>query len=430
MIISFTIENWMSFRDRVSFSMVASRERKHGERVSRIDKYRTRILPIAALYGGNASGKSNFFKALEFVKKLVVDGTKVDAAISVEPFRLDSKCADLPSRFSLELLIDETIYEYSFAVSRKEVLEEKLVKITGSSETVLYNRKEGKIDFDLPEKDSFLDFVFRGTRSNQLFLTNSVSQNVEHFRPVYNWFKKNLILVTPESTFGSVEQFIMENSPISTFMNELLPQLDTGIVKLGGVTIPFDSIPYSDDFKTNILQKVKDNSVLSIYNQDTMDRFIIMRKNGKLLTKQLVSYHLTSEGNITRFEIQHESDGTQRILEILPAFSGLRSQELKLVYFIDEIDRSLHTLLTRKLLELYLANCSPENRSQLLFTTHDVLLMDQKLLRRDEMWVAERDETGASDLIAFSEYKDVRFDKDIRKSYLQGRLGGIPSLLL
>jgi len=79
---------------------------------------------------------------------------------------------------------------------------------------------------------------------------------------------------------------------------------------------------------------------------------------------------------------------------------------------------------------MYLESCSPESRSQLLFTTHDALLMDQDLLRRDEMWVAERDSSGASRIFSFSEYKDVRYDKDIMKSYLQGRLGGVPRILL
>ena len=98
------------------------------------------------------------------------------------------------------------------------------------------------------------------------------------------------------------------------------------------------------------------------------------------------------------------------------------------VYVIDEIDRSLHPLLIRQLLEEYLSNCSTETRTQLLLTTHNVMLMDQQLLRRDEMWVAERDGAGVSSLFSFSEYKDVRYDKDIRKSYLQGRMGGIPRI--
>jgi AAA15 family ATPase/GTPase len=108
----------------------------------------------------------------------------------------------------------------------------------------------------------------------------------------------------------------------------------------------------------------------------------------------------------------------------------VNSQGFKKVYVIDEVDRSLHTLLTHKLLDAYLATCSTETRTQLLLTTHDVLLMDQNLLRRDEMWVAERDASGNSSLMSFSEYKDIRYDKDIRKSYLQGRLGGIPRILL
>nr|WP_237394924.1 AAA family ATPase [Methylacidimicrobium sp. AP8] len=117
-------------------------------------------------------------------------------------------------------------------------------------------------------------------------------------------------------------------------------------------------------------------------------------------------------------------------MDLLPAFCDLCDQDSKKVYLIDEVDRSLHTLLLRRLLEAYLAGCSPRSRRQLLFTTHDVLLMDQELLRRDEMWVTERDAGGVSRLFWFSDYKGVRYDKDIRKSYLQGRLGGIPRIVV
>ena len=187
MIISFSIENWMSFRDSVSFSMIASRERQHGDRVPKIAKYRTRILPVAAIYGGNASGKTNFFKALSFIKGLVVRGTGPDSMIPVEPYRLDSGSLDKPSRFKLELLVDEIIYEFSFAVTRKAVLEEKLVQITSDSEKTLYDRQGDSPNFNSSlDKDQFLHFAFKGTRDNQLFLTNSVSQKVDIFRPVYD----------------------------------------------------------------------------------------------------------------------------------------------------------------------------------------------------------------------------------------------------
>jgi AAA15 family ATPase/GTPase len=160
----------MSFHDQVTFSMVASRERQHGDRVPKLGKYQTRVLPVAAIFGGNASGKTNFFKALSFAKALVVKGTQPDSLIPVEPFWLESKMADQPSRFGFELLIDEIIYEFSFAVTRKVVLEEKLVVITGTSEKVLYHRRDGNPNFDDSlTKDKFLQFVFKGTRDNNSF---------------------------------------------------------------------------------------------------------------------------------------------------------------------------------------------------------------------------------------------------------------------
>ena len=431
MLISIRIENWMSFRNQVTFSMVASRERQHGDRVPKLGKYQTRVLPVAAIYGGNASGKTNFFKALSFAKALVVKGTQPDSLIPVESFRLDASMAEQPTRLGFELLIDEIIYEFSFAATRKAVLEEKLVVITASREKVLYHRRDGKPNFDdALARDQFLQFAFQGTRDNQLFLTNSVSQKVDTFRPVYDWFKDTLELVAPDSRFEPFEQFLDEGQPLYATMNEMLSQLDTGIAHLGGEELPFENMPLPEPLKTKLQEDVKEGMTVRLLTEPINERFVVTRKDGELVAKKLVTYHPKVDGTEAKFEMRHESDGSQRVIDLLPAFLELSAQISKKVYVIDEVDRSLHTLLTRRLLEAYLANCTTETRSQLLLTTHDVLLMDQQLLRRDEMWVAERDATGASSLISFSEYKDVRYDKDIRKSYLQGRLGGIPRILL
>jgi len=431
MIINFSVENWMSFRNRVSFSMIASRERQHGERVPQIRKYKTRILPVAAIYGGNASGKTNLFKAINFAKGFVVKGTQPDSQIPIDPFRLDSQGVDLPVRFSFELLIDELIYEFSFALTRKSVLEEKLVQISSSSESVLYYRKNNKSNFDKALKnDQFLQFAFKGTRDNQLFLTNSVSQKVETFKPVYDWFKNTLKLVAPDSRFEPFEQFLDEEHPLYSTMNTMLPQMDMGISHLGGEEIPFESIPLPEPVKTKLKEDVKEGMTVRILVEPINDRFLVTRRNGELTARKMVTFHLRSDGTEAKFEMIHESDGSKRAIDMLPAFLEMSDARSKKVYVIDELDRSLHTLLTLRLLEAYLAHCSVASRSQLLFTTHDLLLMDQKLFRRDEMWVTERDATGVSTLLSFSEYKDVRYDKDIRRSYLQGRLGGIPRILL
>jgi len=431
MIIEFTLQNWMSFRDSVTFSMVASRERQHGLRVPKLGKYQTRVLPLAAIYGGNASGKTNFFKALSFAKSLVVHGTQPDNLIAVEPFRLDAAMSDQPSRFSFQILIDEIIYEYSFALTQKAIVAEKLVQISSSSEKVLYVRSGREVNFDSSlKKDQFLHFAFKGTRDNQLFLTNSVSQQVETFQPVYNWFKDCLDLVAPDSRFEPFEQFFDEGHPLYSTMSEMLPQLDTGIAHLGGEQIPFDSIPVPDSLKTKLQSELNEGMTVRLLTEPINERFVVTRKNGELVAKKLVTYHGKADGTEIKFDIRQESDGSQRVIDLLPAFLDIAAPKSKKVYVIDEVDRSLHTLLTRQLLDAYLGSCSQESRSQLLFTTHDVLLMDQQLLRRDEMWVAERDGAGGSSLCSFSEYKDVRYDKDIRKSYLQGRLGGIPRILM
>ncbi len=431
MLIRFSIKNWMSFKDEACFSMVASPERQHKERVPNLHKYKMKILPIAAIYGGNASGKTNFFKALNFVKRLVVKGTQIDSLIACEPFQLDGSSTERPSYFCFEFLIEDDIYEYSFSVTKKTIIEEKLIQIRSTSEKILYHRHDGKPHFHTTlQKNKRLEIVFEGTRDNQLFLNNAISQKVDDFRPVYNWFNDTLNLIAPDTRFGLFEQFLDEESSLYTKMNEMLRQLDTGIMRLAGEEISFENSLLPKSLKAKLQEEVKEGMPIHLLNESMNERFVITRKNGELIAKKLFTYHPKADGTEAKFEMRQESDGSQRIIDLLPGFLDIAEPGSKKVYIIDELDRSLHTNLTRSLIERYLSSCSVNSRSQLLMTTHDVLLMDQQLLRRDEMWVSERDNSGISKLFSFSEFKDVRYDKDIRKSYLQGRLGGVPKILL
>jgi len=448
MIISVTIENWMSFRDKTRFSMVASRERQHGERLYPIDKPKMRILPVAAIFGGNASGKTNFFKALRFARNMVVHGTQSEESIPVEPFQLDAKYSRAPSRFTFEILIENIIYEFSFAVNRKSVLEEKLVKISAASEQVLYEcdsttltvdssrkyKRHGNkpTNVDSSRKYTVDELIFQGTRSNQLFLTNTVDQNFDRFKHIFDWFKNSLVLISPDARFAPFEQFIGGKSSLHSDMNDMLSQLDTGIVRIAGEEIPLDNVafehfPFLDQLKAELKEDLNDNS--SIRLGVGQDDFLITKKKGKLIAKKMVTYHSKTGIGSMKFTMPQESDGTRRIIDLLPAFLSMSQPNSKKVYIIDEIGRSLHTLIIKKLIESFLSRCVGSH-SQLLFTTHDVLLMSQQLLRRDEMWVTERNDDGSTEMRSFSDYKDVRYDKDIRKSYLQGRLGGIPRILL
>lgn len=431
MLISFALENWMSFRDKAIFSMVASRERQHGRRIPRLAKYRTRILPIAAIYGGNASGKTNLFEALRFIEFMVSKGIESDEPIPVETFRLDDETTQKPAHFSLELLIEGAIFDFSFSATPKAILEERLVKVTSSSEQVLYHRDKNQIDFhkSLPQKHR-LQFIFEGTPDNQLFLPHSVFAKVAEFKSVYDWFGNSLMFISPDTRLDPTIQILEQVDAFYASINEMLGLLDTGITRLGREEVPLGSLPIPKGSETALLNQLKEGMAFYAREDKNQGDYIILtRKNNRLIAEKLICFHAKSGGTEIPFDVQEEPNSVCRLLDILPAFLGLMSQNSRTVCVMDEIDRSLHPLLIHLLIKQYLSLCSSSTRSQLLMTTHNAHLMNQKLLRRDEIWVTERDGFGASSLIAFSEYKDIRYDKDIRKSYLQGRLGGVPRLL-
>ncbi len=425
MLISFSIENWQCFRDKVTLSMVKTAEQQHGERLPSING--KTLLPAAAIYGGNASGKTKFFNAFEFAQRFVTIITQPENSIPRDHFRLDPQCAIKPSTFTFEFLIKDTekkstCYEFSFSVNDRVVVEEKLIKILPRGEKILYHREPGKKinfpdDIEL-QKDQRLQFVADGVRENILFLSTTVDQKFKYFKPIYDWFKHELVLLNPFSSFEFFDSEV-DYEELSSFLSEF----DTGIDSVGLEDISFQ---IHESVKKNLLQNLMEGMSARVANG-----WIFKKENGDISVKKLVSYHQSMQGEKIPFEINRdESTGTQRIINLAPYFLDLIQNKKPKLYVVDELDRCLHTLATKALLERYLSSCSKDTRSQLLFTTHDVLLMDQKLLRRDEIWINERDMQGNSSLFSLAEYKDVRNDKDIRKSYLQGRFGGIPKIFL
>ena len=292
MLVRFSLENWMSFQDKATFSMIASRERQHGERIPKIEKMKFGVLPVAAVYGGNASGKTNLFKALHFAKGLIVKGTQPYSLIAVENFRLgNAQKVEQPTHFEFELLIDDAVYAFSFSVNRKNILEEKLALISSNSEKILYHRVLGEATFHTSLKSNqSLQFAYRGTRDNQLFLTNSVSQKIETFKPVYDWFKDTLELIAPDSRFEYFEQFLDETHPLYSTMNKMLMQLDTGISHLGGEAIPFENLPLPEPIKMKLREELAENSTVRLLAEPLNERFVVTRKSGELISKKLVTY--------------------------------------------------------------------------------------------------------------------------------------------
>lgn len=430
MIVTFLLENWRSFRDPVTFSMVAGRERRHNDRVPRIERYQSRVLPIAAIFGGNASGKTNLLRALNFAKRFITSGIRNPTGrIPVEPFKLDEESASRPSRFEFELLIDEILYCYRFSVMRECVVEEALARKSQGVETTLYKRNAGSIRF-LPSLLGLdrLQLVFDCTRENQLFLTNSVLLNIEDFAGVYRWFNEQLEFVAPDSRFAPFEYLDEDVSQHHGRMKDILAQLDLGVSRLDMEEVSLARI-LPRELIESISDDLQDDQAAVLAVDPMGDRHLVARSNGNLEAKKLVTFHQRVDGSEVKFAFRDESDGSRRVIDLLRAFLDLTSETCRKVYVIDEFDRSLHTHLALWLLQYYLLQNAPASRSQLVFTTHDAQLMDPDLFRRDEIWVAEMNRRGASDLVSLSEYQGIQDDRDIRKIYLQGRLGGVPRIL-
>ena len=422
MLLELEVKNWRSF-PHLKFSTVASRERQYGGRVPKLEKYRIRVLPVTAIYGGNASGKTNMFKALAFMKNFITAINLQSQTIGIEPFALSRETRDKPSEFKVALFVEDSIYEYGFAVSKKEVLEESLVKVSPSRELVLFKRSGGSFEFPTPfqEVERFKG-IAEGTRSNTLFLTNSVFQKGKEFLPVYRWFWETLTLIAPDTRFGPYETFLDETSPLQQSGKDFLQDFDTGICDLKGEDVSFERLPFDKSSFENLPP-----DTVARFDYLTDKYFVRRGEDDNISVKKLVAVHHSVDSDETvSFGMGLESDGTRRLIDLYPMLQQLVTHTAPKVYVVDELDRSLHYLATKQFLERYLSSCNKDTRSQFIFTTHDLLLMTNNMLRRDEMWITER-RKGMSKIVSLAEFQ-LRYDKDILKAYLDGRFGGIPRI--
>lgn len=434
MLVSLTLQNWRSIRFSQQFDMTASRERVEKQSLTSLPPmYGTKkILPLAAIYGPNASGKTNLVDALSFIRFLVVEGIQVDRPIPIEPYRLGESDEDSPFLFDLEMLIDNRIYRYGATISTNEILEEHLYVERTRSEEILYTRhKEGWV-FGKGYDDQRIRFVAEGTRTNQLFLHNSVSQNVNSFRPMYDWFSKTLIPVGLEAQYGAYYSMLLRDD-FREFIGEKLRKYDTGATGLKLKEIPKESIHIPSSLLTEIVDStVKSEgrySQLRVNTGDGPEIYIIDAHNQEPTFQKVLLIHNDASGHDVEFELSQESTGTQRLLELLPMFFDLASigHETGRVYVVDELDRSFHTELTDDLVRTFIDCCSSETRNQLIFTTHDLLLMEDFRLRKDEQWVFENTGRNGTTFTCVGRHKDVRTDTSILNAYRNGVFGGYPS---
>jgi AAA15 family ATPase/GTPase len=425
--VNFSIENWKSFKDKVTFSMLPTPEEQHTNRIPRIKTYDLKILPIASVYGGNASGKSNFVTALSTLQSIIVYGIVPNAPIPVDSFCLDDSSIQNPSLFEIEFLADEKIYRYTLSATKKEIIYEELIEVGNNDNITLYERHKSKIEKFGGSKKEYLEYMINNNvvRNNQPFLRCAIELNFEPFFSIWNWFRNDLIIILPHSKYTAVENFVDDGNYVGQRLNDILQDLDTGISRIGGEIIDVSRIDFSPKNR-ELIGSLPEGRSLKFGLPNEL--FVATRKNGQVIVKRLTTYHKKTNGTDALFGLKMESDGSKRAIDIVPAIIDLLAPHPQKVCIIDEIDRSLHTSLTEALIRVYLNGCSQDTKSQLLITTHDVQLINQEIFRNDEIWFTERKEDGASDLFSLGSFEGVQKDKDIRKSYLQGRFGGVPNI--
>lgn len=434
MLIRFSVANFRSFDHETELSMVKGLQRKHpGHIIKAAKSGGSDLLRAAVVYGANAAGKSNLVGAIEFAQKLIVDGTAPGNRIPVVPFKLREEAASKPGHFEFELRVGTDEYVYGFEVSAAMVESEWLYKVVGGTEQMLFERttKEGKASVAFgpralkKDDQAFAKHVARGTRGNQLYLSECRRQESALFKDVYEWFSTSLVVIFPNSRFVSLEKHT-SNKDFRRRLTHWLSAFDTGIEDIETQEVALDSeqLDISDEVKERIAEDIGTDKAVMLTDGRGKRFRITSNKDGTLSVTKIVTRHQSTGDSRIRFEMDEESDGTQRLFDLVPALAGATSGDT--VLFIDELDRSLHPALSRRFISAFLER-KRNAVGQLVVTTHESSLLDLDLLRRDEIWFVEKDSSGASTLYSLEEFAP-RYDRDVRRGYLQGRFGAIPIL--
>jgi len=375
-----------------------------------------RLVKAVALYGPNAGGKTNVLRALEFLQWLVVNsatGLKPGAKLPSESFRIDPKTEGEPNLLTLTFVTEKVRYEFAVAVSPDRIVQERLVAYPAGRAQVWYDRvwnEESKTYDWSPAQPT--DFkrdpgIVERTRDNALFLSTAAQWNNAQVGPVYRWFASQLhfLNLSAGAVLGpELTAKLMEQSPETrTALQDLLRMADLGVT---GVDAKERDIP-EDSFRKAIFSAEKE-----------LGQEIIPRK-----AWEISFLHEGKEGRIVALPWTSESAGTCRFFSFLG--HGVSVVANQYVICIDELDTSLHPSLVMELLRLFFKATEKSPGAQLIFTTHNPLLLDSTLLRRDQVWFADKDRQGASFLYPLTDYKP-RVDESLVRGYLSGRYGAVP----
>jgi AAA15 family ATPase/GTPase len=412
MLLRFAFSNFRSFRGEQELSLVAGPLNDHGAGIFEIPGLNERVLPVAAIYGANASGKTTVLRALSFMDRAIHNSHRLwepEQPIPLEPFA--GEAAESPAKFIVDFIHGDVRHQYGFVVSSAAVLEEWLHVYPKGKRQAWFNRKLGKpISFSdkLTGENKVIEQL---SRSNSLFLSAAAQNNHEMLLPIYNWFWNTLrFVIGPRGAETKLTVEMCADSETRALIARLLCVADLGITDLN-VTV--ENMP--EEFREKTKKFVE--AIRSIFEIDPE------RTIPEEITHSAVKLLHRIDGKLLPFDLERESAGTIAYLALLgPLVQALRTGG---VICIDELDSSLHPLIAGEIMRLFENKVQNPKGAQLIFNTHDTNLLNTGILRRDQIWFTEKDAKGESHLYPLTDFKPRR-QENLESGYLQGRYGAIP----
>jgi uncharacterized protein len=433
MLRSFRVANHKSIRDEQELLLIPA-----------YDKSRPAV-PVAGIYGANASGKSNLLDALRFMQHAVLRSYtrwEAEAGVPRTPFRLDVRSSAEPSWYVIDLILDDIQYVYGFSITDERVVDEWLHSYPRKHKRVIFERTEDSVEFGstVPERRARSELLSSFTRDNSLLLSAAVQAKQEEVLPVYRWFREGLGFVDDRRFGRSLAPSLSDRvaKAVERFPHfiDLLRTADLGIAELHIVETadPPTATARSraDRLASEIAELEWDISRdPDEENSALVNRIAILKREADYLrsprrSREMLFLH---GEEAVALGIDEQSDGTIAWMTIL--MEALDALALGSAVMIDEIDASLHPRLTARLIELFRNDAANPRHAQLIFTTHDATLLGtsfgREILARDEVWFVEKDSKGATTLFPLSDFHP-RKDENTERRYLGGSYGAVPAV--
>jgi uncharacterized protein len=432
MLIEFRIGNFRSFDAPQTFSLVASSDTRHPDNCIPFGKLR--LLKSAAVFGANASGKSNLIKAIDFVRQFVLYSatsmTVGEEILPVVPFQFNPDERGKASLFEAAFVVGEVRYQYGFTATTKRVEDEWLIAYPKGRAQHLLERR-----FDAGTGQTA--WAFRGelhkagtllkerTRDNGLVLSRGAELNLAPLTEVSLWFRQKMsVLDLSTSPVGLVEKTALRIKGDAAFRERVSKLIRHAGLGISGLEVSEEKPLMSRLGTSALLAPGLDPPVLTgLLSSGRTDSDVWAQF--RYITLRSLHRSPGSQEAVWFNFLEAESNGTQRFFALTGPWLDALDKGGLLV--IDELDCSMHPSLTRKLVELFQTRDANPNGAQLIFSTQDSTLMDPELLRRDQIWIVEKDRAGASRLSSLYDFEEKpRNNEALQRRYLAGRYGGVP----